>query len=55
MASTLKYILQSISNNQYLTASGWSTNISDAKSFTISDLDGLSLGDYKLITIYTIT
>ena len=56
MASTFKYALQSTSTNQYLTPTGWSTNLSDAKRFDQStDLDGLSVGDYILIPIWTIT
>ena len=56
MASTFKYALQSTSTNQYLTPTGWSDNISDAKSFDQStDLDGLNNGDYILIPIWSIT
>jgi hypothetical protein len=55
MAYSLKYIIQSISTSEYLTDTGWSSNITNAKRFEISDLDGLSIGEYMLHTIYTIT
>jgi len=56
MASTFKYALQSTSTNQYLTSTGWSINLSDAKEFNQStDLEGLSVGDYILVPIWTIT
>ncbi|MDB9847640.1 hypothetical protein OAC50_00475 [bacterium] len=55
MASSLRYIIQSVSTNEYLTDSGWSSKIADAKRFITSDLDGLSIGEYILHTVYTIT
>jgi hypothetical protein len=56
MANTFKWILQSSSTNKYLTSTGWSINIADAKSFDQpTDLDGLNNGDYILIPIWSIT
>ena len=56
MANTFKYALQSTATNQYLTLTGWSYDLSDAKPFDKdTDLDGLSVGDYILLPIWTIT
>jgi len=55
MANSLRYVLQNTSTGQYLTESGWSSNIVDAKRFIPSDLDSLSIGEYILHTVYTIT
>ena len=55
MAITYKIILQNPSTGEYLTDTGWSSNIANAKHFEISDLDGLSIGEYILHTVYIIT
>lgn len=55
MAHSLRYILQNVSTGEYMTSTGWSSNIANAKHFEISDLDGLSIGEYMLHTVYTIT
>jgi hypothetical protein len=55
MAHSLKYVIQNISTSEYLTDTGWSSNIANAKRFETSDLDGLSIGEYMLHTVYIIT
>ena len=56
MASSLRYIIQSVSTNKYLTDSGWSSNVADAKKFDRStDLDNLPSGEYIQLYVYTVT
>ncbi len=47
MTSNFRYVLKNANTGQYLTESGWSSNISDAKIFdSSSDLTNLSTGYY---------
>jgi hypothetical protein len=55
MAITYKIILQNPSTGEYLTSSGWSSNIADAKSFSKSDLDSVSSGNYIQHTIWNVS
>ena len=55
MAHSLRYILQNVSTGEYMTSTGWSSNVADAKRFLPSDLDTLSPGEYIQYIVYTIT
>jgi len=55
MASSYKIILQDSSTGDYLTNSGWSSDIVNAKSFSQTDLDSLPSGSYIQLTIWSIT
>ena len=55
MAHSLRYILQNVSTGEYMTSTGWSSDVADAKRFTPDDLGPLSPGEYIQYTVYTIT
>ena len=55
MAKTLKYILQDISTNEYLTETGWSSNMDDAKHYIQSDVDALPIGKYLVIWVWVVS
>jgi len=56
MAHSLRYVLQNASTGQYLTESGWSSNVADAKKFDRStDLDNLPSGEYIQLYVFTVT
>tara|TARA_Y100000389_G_scaffold156182_1_gene156996 strand:+ start:230 stop:397 length:168 start_codon:yes stop_codon:yes gene_type:complete len=55
MASSSKYILQNPSTGEYLTSSGWSSDIADAKSFSKTDLNTISPGNYIQHTVWAVS
>lgn len=56
MPATFKYVLKDKLTNQYLTTTGWSNNIEDAKQFDPSvDLDNLSSGYYIQEFLWTVS
>lgn len=51
MALVRKHVLKNLDTNEYLTESGWSTNVGDAKAYELSDLDSLATGNYVVIYV----
>ena len=55
MASSFKYILENPTTGEYLTSTGWSSNIADAKQFSKADLDTVSSGIYIQHTVWVVS
>ena len=55
MAVAFKYIFQSVETLEYITETGTSSNISDAKLFSTVDFNSLPVGKWTQVPVWHVT